>query len=131
MVFRTLAVLSVLLCVQLCLSQNRQNILDVYRKEVFQYGVMRNQRPVIAYFTKSTCVPCRNVRNRLEDFARKNSNVMDVAIIDVEKLPELKEELGVRIIPTTRAYYKGNVEGEIKGPSWNGIEKLANELING
>jgi len=69
------------------------------------------------------------LQNKLEDIAAQNSEKMYLARVDLDKLPELKEEFAISSIPTTMAFYKGEWLGEVKGPKWISIRELSDEIL--
>jgi thioredoxin-like negative regulator of GroEL len=77
----------------------------------------------------SSCTLCSRLQTKLEDLAKKNSDSMYLARVDLDKLPELKEEFGITAVPTTQAFYKGEVMGEVKGPKWVSIRELTDQLL--
>ncbi|CAL8110839.1 unnamed protein product [Orchesella dallaii] len=120
--------ISSMVCVDVCFS--KQNIIDINRMGVFNVAVLRNQKPVVVFFTKgTTCSICKTILSDLENLARANDEDMYLARIDVEEYPELRDEFKITNIPTTRTYYKGNLVSQVKGPNWVGIEAVSNHVL--
>lgn len=72
---------------------------------------------------------CAKLQRDLEDLARQNQETMNLAIVDLEKKPEFKEMYGITRIPTTRAYFKGDVEDQVQGPGWTSISKMVERVL--
>ncbi|ODM96744.1 Thioredoxin [Orchesella cincta] len=107
----------------------KQNILDIPRYGVFKVAVLRNQKPVVVFFTKSSCAICQKIWKDLESIARANDEDMYLAKIDVEEAPEFRELLKITNIPQTQTYFKGQLVSQVKGPNWVGIEAIVNHVL--
>ncbi|ODM96745.1 Thioredoxin-1 [Orchesella cincta] len=119
--------LSCMTCIDLCSAKN--NIVDISRMGVFKAAVLRNTKPVVVYFTKSSCHQCRNILNDLENIARANDEAMFLARVDMDEYPELRKEFEIINIPTTRTYFKGELLREVRGPLWGGIRAITNNAL--
>lgn len=72
---------------------------------------------------------CARLQQDLEDLALQNQETMNLAIVDLEKKPEFKEMYGISRIPTTRAYFKGNIEDQVQGPGLERITKMVERVL--
>jgi thioredoxin-like negative regulator of GroEL len=62
----------------------------------------------------------------LEKMAKRKSDKLYLALVDFDKVPELREQHGITAIPTTSVFYKGNVLDLVEGNSWSQIVPLVN-----
>jgi len=115
--------------IQLETSAKTINIIDIYRREVFEIAVLRNRKPVIVYYSRGSCTLCSRLQTKLETMAKKNSESYYLARVDLDKLPELAEEYGITKVPTTRAFYKGQQIDEVKGPKWISMSELTDNVL--
>ncbi|CAL8110840.1 unnamed protein product [Orchesella dallaii] len=122
-----LIAVSSMICVDVCSAKN--NIVDISRMGVFTAAVLRNQKPVVVYFTKTSCHQCRNILKDLEDIARANDEDMYLARVDLDEYPTLRNEFGIINIPTTRTYFNGKLLREVRGPLSGGIRAITNIAI--
>lgn len=72
---------------------------------------------------------CAKLQRDLEELARQNEDGMNLAIVDLEKKPEFKEMFEIKRIPTTRVYFKGEIEDQVQGPGWTSITKMVDRVL--
>jgi hypothetical protein len=47
--------------------------------------------------------------------------------VDLDKIPEFRQEHAIETLPTTMAFYKGDVMDMVEGPEWGKIVRLVND----
>ncbi len=62
----------------------------------------------------------------LEKMAKRKSDKLFLAFVDLDKVPDLEKKHGITTIPTTRVLYKGEVVDSVEGLSWSQLTKLVN-----
>jgi len=63
----------------------------------------------------------------LEKMVRRKSESIYLAKVDLDKVPEFYKEHAITTLPTTMAYYKGDLVDVVEGPRWGQIVKLVNQ----
>lgn len=54
---------------------------------------------VILQFSAKWCGPCKMVATHIEDTQKKVEDIVKIAKVDIEEVPEIAEKFGVRNIP--------------------------------
>ncbi|XP_021949030.1 thioredoxin-like protein slr0233 isoform X2 [Folsomia candida] len=105
------------------------NVIDVYRKMIFEPAVVRNNKPVVVfYYSSSQCKPCSwSILPILEKMVRRKSESIYLAKVDLDKVPEFRTEHAIETLPTVMTYFKGDVMDYVEGLNWGPIVKLVNE----
>jgi thioredoxin 1 len=86
--------------------------------------------PVVVNFTAAWCAPCRTLGPVLADLAREHAGRVTVAVVDVERAPDLAQAYRVTSMPTLIAFRGGQVVTQMVGFGGRGpIRKLFDELV--
>lgn len=89
-------------------------------ESTFEELVLRNEKPVILALGEPWCVDCRRARPFYERFAEEFAGRMVFAEASSDSCPNLKQQLGVKHIPTMVIFKGGKaLEGrlvEVKTP---------------
>ncbi|ODM89311.1 Thioredoxin, mitochondrial [Orchesella cincta] len=104
-------------------------VVDIKTKLLFDVAVMRNKKTpfVVFYYSSSECVPCKwSLLPMIEKMIRRKGDKLNMAMVDFDKVPELKEDHGVNVIPTIMVFYKGDVMDVVEGKNWSPIVGLVN-----
>jgi thioredoxin len=75
----------------------------------FQEAVLQEPRPVLVKFGADWCAPCRSLDATLESIEPKLAGNMKVVRIDVDEHPGLASTYGVRGIPQSFIFYRGQI----------------------
>jgi len=100
------------------------NILHV-QKDNWQ-EVLNTAKPMLVDFWAGWCAPCRALAPTFEKLAEKYGNETGFAKVDVDNLPELADQFGIRSIPALVLLQGGEVIEQVVG--LQSFEKLANLL---
>ncbi|HXF97491.1 MAG TPA: tetratricopeptide repeat protein [Gaiellaceae bacterium] len=79
-----------------------------FEREVLQRS---HERPVVALFTSAALPLCRPWEAMLEEEARERDGRVALVAVDVDRSPGLAKRYGVQVIPTLRAFRRGEVVG--------------------
>ncbi|MBZ5514309.1 MAG: thioredoxin [Acidobacteriia bacterium] len=88
--------------------------------------VLASPKPVLVDFWAAWCAPCRALAPAFERLAAKYANDFGFAKVDVDELPELAGQLGIRSIPTLLLLQGGKVIDQVVG--LQSYERLASLL---
>jgi thioredoxin 1 len=80
----------------------------------FKRTVLMSDMPVLVDFYADGCGPCKAMAPILDEFARRNTDVV-VMRIDVEKNNDLAYYCNIRSIPTLMVFKKGKVTARRTG----------------
>jgi thioredoxin len=83
------------------------NILHVQQSDWKDLKV--SSKPVFIDFWAEWCSPCRMLGPTFEDLAKSYGDEITFAKVNVDELPELADEFGIRSIPTLLLLRDGNV----------------------
>jgi thioredoxin 1 len=72
-------------------------------------------KPVLVDFWAEWCAPCRLLAPTFERLAASYSDEISFAKVDVDELPEVASQYGIRSIPTLLLLQNGQVMEEIVG----------------
>jgi thioredoxin len=78
-------------------------------------AIETSQKLVLVDFWAEWCAPCRMLVPTVEKLAEVYGNQVDFAKVNVDELPELANQYGVRSIPTLVLLRDGNVVGQLIG----------------
>ncbi|MER6421103.1 thioredoxin family protein [Streptomyces sp. NPDC001137] len=92
--------------------------------------IVNGSRPVVIHFWAAWSGPCRKIRPVLEELSEdpENSGVVFYTV-DVDKLEDIKEEVGVAVVPTFMAFQDGNKLGELRGANPKGLKQLVQQAV--
>jgi thioredoxin len=89
------------------------NVLHVQASD--WQAIETSQKLVLVDFWAEWCAPCRMLIPTVEKLAEVYGNQVDFAKVNVDELPELANQYGVRSIPTLVLLRDGNVVGQLIG----------------
>lgn len=97
------------------MSEESKNIVPV-TEENFAQVVEKAALPVLLAVGATWCVDCRRVRPLFVKFADEYADKILFAAVDVDDSPKLKEQLGVKHIPTFFYFKNGKQEATLIEP---------------
>jgi thioredoxin 1 len=89
------------------------NVLQVQASD--WRAIETSQKLVLVDFWAEWCAPCRMLAPTVEKLAEVYGNQVDFAKVNVDELPELANQYGVRSIPTLVLLRDGNVVEQLIG----------------
>lgn len=92
----------------------QQVVIDVDASN-FEQVVLRSPVAVILDCWAEWCNPCKQLTPRLEAVAKAARGAIILAKLDVDKNPELSQQLGVRSLPTVYGIVKGGAVDSFTG----------------
>ncbi|KAJ8881966.1 hypothetical protein PR048_018454 [Dryococelus australis] len=96
----------------------------------FEEKVVNSSAPVIVNFHADWCDPCKILSPKLEEIVRAQDDV-DLAVVDVDKNPELVHTFEVKAVPAIIAIRNGFVVDKFIGlADADTIETLMDKLVN-
>ncbi|HPZ23716.1 MAG TPA: thioredoxin family protein [Bacilli bacterium] len=96
-------------------------IKDINTEEEFLNCL--NEPSYLVLFYSSTCIPS-NMMNVLKD-----KNNINIAIIDINKLPDLFNQYNIKYLPTLMLFKYGSITNKLIGlQSKESIDKLINSI---
>jgi thioredoxin 1 len=78
-------------------------------------GVESSAKPVLVDFWAEWCAPCRLLAPTFERLAANYGHEISFAKVNVDELPEVASQYGIRSIPTLLLLREGEVVEEIVG----------------
>lgn len=92
----------------------RRKCRDIANNEDFVQHVLNAEHPVVVNFHAEWCDPCKILTPRLKELIEPLVNI-DLAMVDVEKNPELVESFEVKGVPAVVAFKNGHVVDKFIG----------------
>jgi thioredoxin len=89
------------------------NVLQVQASD--WRAIETSQKLVLVDFWAEWCAPCRMLAPTVEKLAEVYGNQVNFAKVNVDELPELANQYGVRSIPTLVLLRDGNVVEQLIG----------------
>ena len=78
-------------------------------------GVQSSAKPVLVDFWAEWCAPCRMLAPTFEKLAENYGHEISFAKVNVDELPEVASQYGIRSIPTLLLLRDGEVVEELVG----------------
>jgi len=101
------------------------SLLNITRENYKDFDkIIGADKPVVVEFSAPWCVYCRRLEPAIERTAEKMNDVVTIATVNIDDVPEIAEEYGVDTIPALMLFKKGEVIGDalIGPPSQNVVE---------
>jgi thioredoxin 1/putative thioredoxin len=76
----------------------------------FEREVLRSELPVLLEFTADWCQPCKTIAPEVEAFAREFAGKAKVVKVDVDKCPNIAQQLRVQSVPTFMVFAEGRIQ---------------------
>lgn len=92
----------------------RRKCREIANNEDFVQHVLNAEYPVVVNFHAEWCDPCKILTPRLKELIEPLVNI-DLAMVDVEKNPELVEHFEVKGVPAVVAFKNGHVVDKFIG----------------
>jgi thioredoxin 1 len=106
------------------------NIMHVQQGEWQE--VESSAKPVLVDFWAEWCPPCRLLAPTFERLAANYGDEISFAKVDVDELPEVASQYGIRSIPTLLLLHEGEVVEEIVGPrSYQDLARILDWHLTG
>lgn len=77
--------------------------------------VVNSPIPVLVDFWAEWCGPCRAIAPALEELSVELAGKLKIAKVNVDELPDLAGQFGIRSIPTLLIMKQGRIEGQMVG----------------
>merc|ERR1712131_301125 len=77
--------------------------------------VLEGNKPTLVDFTAPWCGPCRMIAPRVEAAVAATNDEVDLAIIDIDELPDLAEAYNVTAIPCLLGVKDGQIMDRLIG----------------
>ncbi|EEB14439.1 thioredoxin, putative [Pediculus humanus corporis] len=87
---------------------NRRKYREIETNDEFVKHVINSEYPVVVNFHADWCEPCKKLTPTLKEMIEPLNDV-NLAIVDVEKHPELVESFEVKAVPAVVALRHGQV----------------------
>jgi len=95
-------------------------------------GIETSTKPVFLDFWADWCTPCKMLGPTFERLAEKYGDQVTFAKVNVDELPDVANQFGVRSIPTLVLLQGGNVVDKIVGlRSENELGQVLSRFTNG
>jgi thioredoxin 1 len=94
----------------------------------FREKVLDSEEPAIVDCFAEWCGPCKAIAPRVEKWSEEYTQIK-FYVFDVDKVPDLSAELGVRAMPTFMLFKGGEKITEVVGASVSAIEQGLQSLL--
>lgn len=84
-------------------------------------------KPVVVDFSATWCGPCKMISPYFDELSSVYTNVAFLKV-DVDDLPDVAQEQGVRAMPTFMAFYNGAKVDELVGADKNKLKDMIDRL---
>ena len=81
----------------------------------FDTEVVKNEKPVIVYYSAERRGWCRQVAPVLEEIAKEHGDKVDVVKLNIEENPQTAQKYGIMLIPTLNVFSGGEVVKQVVG----------------
>ena len=81
----------------------------------FRREILESAAPALVDFGADWCAPCRAIAPVVEQLARDFAGRAIVRTVDVDEQPELREQFGIRSIPSLLFFRDGEVVDRVVG----------------
>ncbi|KAJ3297312.1 hypothetical protein HK104_000639 [Borealophlyctis nickersoniae] len=79
-----------------------------------EFSAAINSGKVVVDFFATWCGPCKIISPKFAEFAEKYTSATFIKV-DVDEVPDVAEQAGIRAMPTFLIYKDGKVVGEVVG----------------
>ena len=83
--------------------------------QTFQAEVLQSELPVLLQFTAEWCGPCKTVAPELEAVQLEVQGKAKVLKVDIDRSPEIAQQMGVKSVPTFVVFNQGQPAGGKSG----------------
>lgn len=92
-----------------------KNIHSIKNSDELETILTHSTKPVVVDYWAPWCGPCRSLNPVLEAAAQELGDEAIVAKVNIDELPELARENGVKTIPTLMYYHRGHLRHRSSG----------------
>ncbi|KIV87553.1 thioredoxin [Exophiala sideris] len=105
--------------------QRRYGVNPIHSKSSFQTSVLGADKLVVLDCFATWCGPCKVIAPEVVKFSEDPDfkEKVDFYKIDVDEVPDVAQELGVRAMPTFMLFKGGEKVGEVVGANKHALEK--------
>jgi len=96
------------------ISNNKEAVMEITSKEMFDTEVLKSEKPVIVDFWAPWCGPCRAMGPVLEEIAAARTD-LKVCKVNVDELGDIAAKYGIMSIPCILKIVAGEVAGQSIG----------------
>ena len=84
---------------------------------------IKDNKVVILDCSAEWCGPCKMIAPKFHEFSEKQKSIY-FATFDVDQVPDLAQELGVRAMPTFKVFKNGEKEDDLVGANPKALEDI-------